>query len=89
MAATGWWGLTLLNMLNHIHFPLSKISSDRCCHACLCGVPVAAAQVGAPGNWDHIINQIGMFSFTGLNKVCHVGFNKCNYLNESIFIDNS
>ncbi len=19
-----------------------------------------------PGNWDHIINQIGMFSFTGL-----------------------
>ncbi|XP_078488641.1 aspartate aminotransferase, cytoplasmic-like [Ciona intestinalis] len=22
---------------------------------------------GTPGNWDHIINQIGMFSFTGLN----------------------
>lgn len=22
-----------------------------------------------PGNWDHIINQIGMFSFTGLNAV--------------------
>jgi len=20
-----------------------------------------------PGNWDHIINQIGMFSFTGIN----------------------
>lgn len=20
-----------------------------------------------PGNWDHIVNQIGMFSFTGLN----------------------
>lgn len=20
----------------------------------------------APGNWDHVINQIGMFSFTGL-----------------------
>jgi hypothetical protein len=27
-------------------------------------------QVGAPGNWDHIINQIGMFSYTGLSKVC-------------------
>ena len=21
---------------------------------------------GTPGNWDHITNQIGMFSFTGL-----------------------
>jgi len=20
-----------------------------------------------PGNWDHIVNQIGMFSYTGLN----------------------
>lgn len=23
---------------------------------------------GCPGNWDHITNQIGMFSFTGLNR---------------------
>lgn len=23
-------------------------------------------KVGAKGNWDHITNQIGMFSFTGL-----------------------
>ncbi|KAI0561108.1 aspartate aminotransferase [Gracilaria domingensis] len=23
---------------------------------------------GAPGNWDHIVNQIGMFSFTGLTS---------------------
>lgn len=23
---------------------------------------------GAPGNWDHITNQIGMFSFTGLTQ---------------------
>ncbi|KAL9651229.1 hypothetical protein ABK040_006230 [Willaertia magna] len=23
---------------------------------------------GTPGNWDHILNQIGMFSFTGLQK---------------------
>jgi len=23
---------------------------------------------GTPGTWDHIINQIGMFSFTGLNE---------------------
>ena len=22
---------------------------------------------GTPGNWDHIVNQIGMFSYTGLN----------------------
>lgn len=28
-----------------------------------------AVQVGAPGNWDHIVNQIGMFSYTGLTKV--------------------
>ena len=21
---------------------------------------------GAPGGWDHVVNQIGMFSFTGL-----------------------
>jgi aspartate/tyrosine/aromatic aminotransferase len=23
---------------------------------------------GAPGNWDHIVSQIGMFSFTGLTR---------------------
>uniref|UniRef100_A0AAV2JMW2 aspartate transaminase n=1 Tax=Knipowitschia caucasica TaxID=637954 RepID=A0AAV2JMW2_KNICA len=23
--------------------------------------------LGTPGTWDHITNQIGMFSFTGLN----------------------
>ena len=22
--------------------------------------------LGTPGNWDHITNQIGMFSFTGM-----------------------
>jgi len=21
-----------------------------------------------PHNWDHVVNQIGMFAFTGLNK---------------------
>lgn len=25
-------------------------------------------KLNTPGNWDHIITQIGMFSFTGLNK---------------------
>ncbi|RMZ86655.1 hypothetical protein DV736_g6118, partial [Chaetothyriales sp. CBS 134916] len=25
-------------------------------------------RLGTPGNWDHIVNQIGMFSFTGLNE---------------------
>jgi aspartate aminotransferase len=23
--------------------------------------------IKAPGTWDHVTNQIGMFSFTGLN----------------------
>jgi len=22
-----------------------------------------------PGNWDHIVNQIGMFSYTGLSRI--------------------
>ena len=30
----------------------------------------ALQEVGAPGTWDHITSQIGMFSYTGLNKVC-------------------
>ena len=30
----------------------------------------ALKEVGAPGGWEHIVNQIGMFSFTGLTKVC-------------------
>lgn len=25
-------------------------------------------EMQTPGNWDHIVNQIGMFSFTGLNE---------------------
>jgi len=25
-------------------------------------------ELKTPGNWDHIVNQIGMFSFTGLNE---------------------
>lgn len=29
----------------------------------------ALKEVGAPGTWDHIISQIGMFSYTGLSKV--------------------
>ena len=28
----------------------------------------ALQQVGAPGKWNHILDQIGMFSFTGLTK---------------------
>ena len=30
----------------------------------------ALKEVGAPGSWDHITSQIGMFSYTGLTKVC-------------------
>ncbi len=25
--------------------------------------------IGTPGNWDHITNQIGMFSFTGISSI--------------------
>lgn len=27
-------------------------------------------KLGTPGTWDHITQQIGMFSFTGLNREC-------------------
>ena len=33
---------------------------------------------GTPGTWDHIVNQIGMFSFTGLTKQ-HVSFMREKY----------
>ena len=26
-------------------------------------------KLGTPGNWDHIVTQIGMFTFTGLAPV--------------------
>jgi Aminotransferase class I and II len=29
----------------------------------------ALREVGAPGDWQHILKQIGMFSYTGLTKV--------------------
>ena len=28
----------------------------------------AYGNVGTPGDWSHIVKQIGMFTFTGLNK---------------------
>jgi aspartate/tyrosine/aromatic aminotransferase len=34
----------------------------------------ALKKLGTPGNWDHILSQIGMFCFTGLTK------KQCNYL---------
>lgn len=34
-------------------------------------------RIGAPGTWDHITNQIGMFSFTGLStKQCEILIDK-------------
>jgi len=36
--------------------------------------------LGTPGSWEHIINQSGMFSYTGLNK------NQCNYLMDNYHI---
>ena len=29
----------------------------------------ALKDVGVPGTWDHVVNQIGMFSFLGVTKV--------------------
>jgi aspartate aminotransferase len=26
-------------------------------------------QLGTPGTWDHIVTQIGMFSYTGLSRM--------------------
>ncbi|CAN8064849.1 unnamed protein product [Agarophyton chilense] len=37
-------------------------------HAMRCRLRDALNRNGAPGNWDHIVNQIGMFSFTGLTS---------------------
>lgn len=34
---------------------------------------------GTPGNWEHIVNQIGMFSFTGLNGMSSL-FTTISYL---------
>lgn len=34
-------------------------------------------KIGTPGNWDHIVNQIGMFSYTGLTaKQCEILIDK-------------
>jgi aspartate/tyrosine/aromatic aminotransferase len=32
-------------------------------------LPARLPAVGAPGDWNHILKQIGMFSYTGLTKV--------------------
>ncbi|RMZ81365.1 hypothetical protein DV738_g2243, partial [Chaetothyriales sp. CBS 135597] len=32
------------------------------------GLKAELDRLGTPGNWDHIVNQIGMFSFTGLTE---------------------
>jgi len=29
-------------------------------------------KLGTPGTWDHITKQIGMFSYTGLNRMSSV-----------------
>ena len=31
-------------------------------------IHVPLPPIGTPGDWSHIIKQIGMFTFTGLNK---------------------
>jgi len=32
------------------------------------GLKERLEKLGTPGNWDHITQQIGMFSYTGLNR---------------------
>lgn len=39
----------------------ARITEMRAC------LKAALDKNGAPGNWDHIVNQIGMFSYTGLS----------------------
>lgn len=34
-----------------------------------CKLEAALKESKAPDSWDHIVNQIGMFSYTGLLKV--------------------
>lgn len=39
--------------------------------------------LGTPGNWDHVVNQIGMFSYTGLNRKYLMNFISSRSLSES------
>lgn len=33
-----------------------------------CGLKERLERLGTPGTWDHIVTQIGMFSYTGLSR---------------------
>ena len=33
-------------------------------------------KLGTPGTWDHIVTQIGMFSYTGLTRKYHKLINR-------------
>ena len=39
--------------------------------ACAKQLLQALKEVGVPGTWDHVVHQIGMFSFLGVSKVAH------------------
>ena len=43
-------------------------------------------ELGTPGNWDHITSQIGMFSYTGLNRKHHPSSCNSNILSSLIKI---
>lgn len=38
-------------------------------------------KLGTPGKWDHITQQIGMFSYTGLNRMSFTVDNLIFYTN--------
>lgn len=46
----------------------------------------ALKEVSAPGTWDHIISQIGMFSYTGLTKVLHLSCLLCVFVLFAIWL---
>jgi hypothetical protein len=51
----------LLLLLLPLSWPLSPVAAAGVWHRLM----LLPLQVGAPGNWQHIIKQIGMFSYTG------------------------
>ena len=61
------------NNIMYTCFPVHRlenltIMTDRI-HQMRDGLYQALKANGTPGNWEHILKQIGMFSFTGLTRM--------------------
>lgn len=63
------WKQDLVTMSSRIHLMRVKLRDSL-------------KALGTPGNWDHIVNQVGMFSFTGLSaeQVARLEKNHAVYL---------